>query len=458
MSINSQPSSIKADGTGLEDWLKSVAVQVVQQDGKTTITTDRYNVLLQTDPWLEQFAESGVLATVAELPAQDAPGNEGSDSSNSSNSSNGSEQGQTGAGSDAGAGGTGDPDQALTLALSSFLKSAQGQYVEAQTPPEYTATQAVIDAALAADPNVQKLLDNGTLAVAAPVVPAGQSNNDPVVPQSTVIPTTDTKVVDAGNGAPTANADTGAAAGTDVGNGGAAPAANGNSTDATNSGTPSGAPDAGKSADSSQGSGSSSDASQPSNTPSGGTPSSPDVSGNTPAPSPTPIVSPQPSPVAPVTETSGAIAYLEKIAETASVDARAIINSIIQYMRAMAPGKSQTPENIQRQQMNLHAALTGAINRLEGDFKSVWGGILRAFHEHGGEGQVFHERYVFRQLENVPLAKDQREAFTRIVNMISLTADPQGRKAGLKQFDKDRTMQYGMTEAGRNKLLSFYDL
>lgn len=239
-----------------------------------------------------------------------------------------------------------------------------------------------------------------------------------------------------------------------AGNGGTEPDANGNSAIATGSDVPSDASGTSEqSGSSSQDSGSSSDAPSSSNSPS--------VTGGdapTPAPSPAPVVTPVEPAVntQPVTETSSAVAWLEQFAQTASIDARAIINTILSYVRDMAPGKTQTPESMQRQQVNLNSALSGAINRLDGEFKAVWGGILRLAHEH--RDGVFHDRYVYRQLQNAPMNPTQRAFFERTINMIKLTADPQSRKAGLKQFDKDRTMQHGMTEAGRNRLLSFYDL
>lgn len=347
MGINAQPSSVDAQGNGLAQWLGTVSVAFEQgADNVVTITKDAYQSLMATDPWLEQFAEKGVLALV------DALGNADSTSSNSSNSGSDSSQSQTGAGSDAGAGAAGD-----------------------------------------------------------------------------------------------------------AGNGGTAPDANGNSDNATGSGAQSDASGTSEqSGSSSQDSGSSSDVPSSPNSPSatGG-----DAPAPAPAPSPAPVVTPV-TPVEPVvntqpvTETSSAVAWLEEFAKTASVDARAIINTILTYVREMAPGKSQTPESIQRQQVNLNSALSGAINRLDGEFKAVWGGILRLAHEH--RDGVFHDRYVFRQLQNAPLNPTQRAFFERTMNMIKLTADPQGRKAGLKQFDKDRTMQHGMTEAGRNRLLSFYNL
>lgn len=490
MSINSQPSSVKADGTGLADWLAQSGAHSKVVDGVTQLVTSDYNDLLKTDPWLEQFAESGAVALVDALAA-DTAGNGSSDSSNSSTSSNGSAQDQTAAESAAGADGTGDQDTALTLALSSFLKSAAGQFTESITPPEYTATQDVINAALAADPTVQLLIDNGTLAVQTASENTSASLVDRLIAAGIAYTTSEANgtdnviyYVDPAAIAALDSEDplqvyvaSGALKSNVLGNAGTEPDANGNSQDATGSAAQLPVTDVVKQDDSSQqGSGSSSDASQSSNgasvvsgEPAGngsasvdsGTTSS-DAAGSGNAPSPAPVVIPpvpQPDPVvitAPITEASSAVAWLEEFAKTASVDAKAIINSILTYVRDMAPGKTQTPEAIQRQQMNLHVALTGAINRLDGEFKHVWGGVLKLFHEH--RDGVFSERYVYRQLQNAPMNPQQRAAFQNVVNMIKLTADPQGRKVGLKQFDKARTMQHGLTEQGRNKLLAFYNL
>jgi hypothetical protein len=467
MGINAQPSSVDSQGNGLAAWLDSQKVAYVA----TPVSLDPSGLplyidaaalsgLMATDPWLDSLNAAGIISTAAvpntvtaAIAAQSAEGNGGTSDANGAATdpavSGTPAAGDTGNGADSAnaasdvAADTSAQDNALTLALSSFLKSADGQYEKSDTAPEYTAAQDVIDAALAADPTVQLLLDNGTLAV--------------------------TSAVDAGND-------------------GAGPDANGNSQDATGSGGKSDASDDGTLSDSS-GAGSDTPP-QPLVSPDSPTPpAGGDVTGNggasadsgtsdssaagsdnaqpgidpnaapspAPAPAPAPVVTPTPvAPSAPITETSAAVAWLEDFAKTASTDARSIINSILAYVREMKPGRTQTEQTMQRQQMNLHAALIGTINRLDAEFKPVWGGILKLFHEH--RDGVFHERYVFRQLQNVPMAKDQREAFQNVVNMIKLTADPQGRKVGLKQFDKDRSMKHGLTEQGRNKLLGFYNL
>jgi hypothetical protein len=336
-------------------------------------------------------------------------------------------------------------------------------------------TKDAYAAQLATDPWLEQFGENGVLTLVDVLPEAGTGNGDSTSSNSSSSDSDSSQsqtaagsdaaaggAGDTGNagtsdasGAGTAQDASGTSATGDVGNGGTAPAVNTNSDNATGSGAQSDVSDVNEqNGSSSQDSGSSSDAPQSPNSPSA-------TGGDTPAPSPAPVVTPvtpvEPAVITqPVTEASSAVAWLEEFAKTASVDAKAIINAILTYVREMAPGKSQTPESMQRQQVNLNSALSGAINRLDGEFKAVWGGILRLAHEH--RDGVFHDRYVYRQLQNAPLNPTQRAFFERTMNMIKLTADPQGRKAGLKQFDKDRTMQHGMTEAGRNRLLSFYNL
>lgn len=406
MGINAQPSSVDAQGNGLYAWLAAASISVAQAEGGAiNITKDDYTKLLSTDPWLEQFSENGILTLVDSLKTAGV-GNEDSNSSSAA---------------------TDNPN--TSAPLPDRLQAAGIAYTTSEADATGRVIYYISASALAAIPAEDPLLV---------YVASGQLQAD-----------------DAGNVVPAVSADSGAAAGTDVGNGGTAPDANMNSGDATDSVTQSDASDtSGQNGSSSQDSGSSSDAPQSSNSPSA-------TGDDAPAPSPVPVVTPV-TPVEPavntqpVTESSSAVAWLEEFAKTASVDAKAIVNAILTYVKEMAPGKSQTAETIQRQQVNLNSALSGAINRLDGEFKSVWGGILRLAHEH--RDGVFHDRYIFRQLQNAPLNSTQRAFFERTMNMIKLTADPQGRKAGLKQFDKDRTMQHGMTEAGRNRLLAFYDL
>jgi outer membrane biosynthesis protein TonB len=159
------------------------------------------------------------------------------------------------------------------------------------------------------------------------------------------------------------------------------------------------------------------------------------------------------APAAPASASQGAIQTLTK---TVDGDTAAMLHNVLGYMDVMKPKVPSTQESQIRQQVTLYKSLTGIINRTEQDFNKVWSAILNVFHEHG-DG-VFHERYVFRHSEHMPLGATDRAAFHNILNMIKLTADPQSRQHVLKHLDFAKATQHGLNDAGRNKLASFYKL
>jgi hypothetical protein len=168
-----------------------------------------------------------------------------------------------------------------------------------------------------------------------------------------------------------------------------------------------------------------------------------------------PVVA-EPTPVKAAEPTAGElVSALQLARKEATTAGTMIIDTIIGYMDNMAPKKLQEQSAIVRNQVQLYRVLTRAINTLGDDFFIVWKGILAAFHEHR-EG-VFHESAVFRGMEHVNLSKDDQKAFQRILNLIKITADPKGRAAGVRLVDFNRTLEFGITEQGRQRLLNFYN-
>lgn len=164
----------------------------------------------------------------------------------------------------------------------------------------------------------------------------------------------------------------------------------------------------------------------------------------------------QPTPVkAPTPPLSALSGTLEKAKAEATTVGKMALDQIAAYMDAMAPKKPQTPQTGVRHQVQLYRTLTMVINKLDSDFFLVWGAILKVFHEQ--KNGVFHETAVFRFPEHITLAPDDQKAFHRLLNLIKITADPQSRNAATRQVDFKRTLEFGVTEAGRVKLLNFYN-
>lgn len=170
---------------------------------------------------------------------------------------------------------------------------------------------------------------------------------------------------------------------------------------------------------------------------------------------PAPIVA-EPTPVKPAAPTvSQLTAALEIARKEATPAGTMVIDQIAAYMDAMAPKKLQEDRDIVRSQVQLYRALTRAINTLTDDFYLVWRAILATFHEH--RDGVFHESAVFRGMQHITLPKDDIKAFQRLLNLIKITANPAGRQAAIKQVEFGKTLEFGITEAGRQKLLNFYN-
>ncbi|BDD79873.1 hypothetical protein [Burkholderia phage FLC9] len=178
--------------------------------------------------------------------------------------------------------------------------------------------------------------------------------------------------------------------------------------------------------------------------------------GVTPAAAPEAPVVAEPTPVKPAAPTvSELTSALQKARLEATPSGTMVIDQIAAYMDQMAPKKLQEQRDIVRAQVQLYRALTRAINTLTDDFYIVWKAILATFHEH--KDGVFHESAVFRGMEHITLPKDDIKGFQRLLNLIKITANPAGRNAAIKQVEFGKTLEFGITEAGRQKLLNFYN-
>lgn len=181
----------------------------------------------------------------------------------------------------------------------------------------------------------------------------------------------------------------------------------------------------------------------------------------TPAPSLVPVqaaaVTPTETPVKPAAPALPEVAAIfEKAKAEATSTGRMFLEQIEAYIAEMAPKKPQTAASISRWQVLLYRTLTSIINKCDADFYLVWRAVLAAFHSQ--KDGVFHESAVFRGMEHVVLPVNDQKGFQRILNIIKATAEPASRNAAIKQIDFSRSLEFGVTEAGRSKLLNFYNV
>lgn len=134
---------------------------------------------------------------------------------------------------------------------------------------------------------------------------------------------------------------------------------------------------------------------------------------------------------------------------------RRVMSILTTYAEQMAPRRPVTDAKIIEQQRLLFEALTKTINESGEDFEKLMKMVFAFFEEN--RAGVFHETRVFRGMDNIPLSANDRAALQRLINMFKLLANPQSRKLNLKQVDLHATLQYGITEVGRNRVLSFFN-
>jgi len=131
-------------------------------------------------------------------------------------------------------------------------------------------------------------------------------------------------------------------------------------------------------------------------------------------------------------------------------------NAIFEYMVAMKPGVTMSDDTGARNQANLYRAIRAIIENSGDDFQLSFATLLKLFDEY--KDGVFNERYIFRFIENLTLNMNDQQAYRRIVNLIKIAAPVQGRAEALKQLSFTKSLQFGFTDAGKQKVLTFFNV
>lgn len=126
-----------------------------------------------------------------------------------------------------------------------------------------------------------------------------------------------------------------------------------------------------------------------------------------------------------------------------------------QYIVDMAPKKPVDAEQAARHQVILFRTLTNTINNTTDDFQTLWSYYLSKFEEHATG--VFDELRVLRAMDVINLGPNEIRTYQRLINLLKLTATPATRKAALKQVDIGLTLKFGFTDAGRQRVINFYE-
>lgn len=165
-----------------------------------------------------------------------------------------------------------------------------------------------------------------------------------------------------------------------------------------------------------------------------------------------------------VTETTGSTNHVQlgvipedvrgRIA-TCHPTTQAAFDKLVSYMAEMAPKKPVTSETGARWQVQLYSVLITLINKIPAeDFEPAFTVLLRTFLVN--KDAVFHEKYVYRFMESIPLTnEDDRHAFTYLLHLVKVVADPRGREVALRQVDLNKALKFGVTEVGRQRVFAY---
>lgn len=139
-----------------------------------------------------------------------------------------------------------------------------------------------------------------------------------------------------------------------------------------------------------------------------------------------------------------------------STTGKVVLAMLDDYIVKMSPPKAVSVSEGIVHQASLFHALETAITKLGDDFELVWSLILAKVDEHA-KG-AFDEASVFRFIPHVEMSPDKIKSFLRLVNLLKITANVQGRQKSLQQVDFNMSMEFIRSAEGRQRVLNFYNV
>lgn len=150
------------------------------------------------------------------------------------------------------------------------------------------------------------------------------------------------------------------------------------------------------------------------------------------------------------------IADADRVLKTVPAAHQTGIQRLMEYSTKMDPRNPIDPTEGAKAQVALFRIIQNTINREEVYFRQIFAAILAMFtHDKTG---VFKEVNVFRFMDNVALNDTERKAFVRLIDMIKLLGPKDSRAIALKQVDMSKSLQFGLTDEGRRRILNFFNI
>lgn len=151
------------------------------------------------------------------------------------------------------------------------------------------------------------------------------------------------------------------------------------------------------------------------------------------------------------------LTFEDRIAElkkTGTASQKTLISELEAYIEKMKPGQVIENDMGARTQYSLWLTIDKLLNKIPGDeFRGAWAVLLLYFNHH--KKGVFGHNYVFRFAEHWMQSEQVLTTLQRLLNLIMVTCDYSNNQ--LKKVDMRRTVEEGLTEEARRRILGYYN-
>ncbi len=137
-----------------------------------------------------------------------------------------------------------------------------------------------------------------------------------------------------------------------------------------------------------------------------------------------------------------------------SIKQKTLLNPILEYTVEMVAKKPVTDAKIIEQQIKLFNGLIAILNSGGPEFIDTWKRVISIATEH--KDSSFNERRLFRGFDNIRLSDKDRDAFSKILNLIKIHSTVGSPALVGKQVDLEATLANNVSEQVRNQLYSLY--
>lgn len=135
-----------------------------------------------------------------------------------------------------------------------------------------------------------------------------------------------------------------------------------------------------------------------------------------------------------------------------------VILTMVDYIANMTPRRPISAEDGARRQVGLYRAITGMINGEDQHFKPLFTALLKLWDLNTQENGVFHEYNVNRFVENMQIPQNDRRAFVNLNYILTAMKVVKTRGMYKTQINWGEMLRYGLNEAGRQRVLAYFEL